>query len=52
MLTLERKESEVITITHNDESIDIIVTKAKNGRVKLTFNGAINFEIQRKEIVE
>lgn len=50
MLTLKRKEGEVITITHNGEDLDVIVTMAKHGRGKLSFDGPTSFEIVREEV--
>ena len=52
MLTLERKEEGKICITHAGETLDIIVTMAKNGKVKLSFDGPTSFEILREEISE
>jgi len=52
MLTLERKEGETITITHNGEAIDVIVSMAKNGKVKLSFDGPQSFSIERDDIRE
>ena len=52
MLTLERKEGEAVTITHNGEAIDVIVSTAKNGKVKLSFDGPQSFSIERDDIRE
>lgn len=52
MLTLERKENEVISITHNGEDLDVIVSIIRNGKVKLSFDGPESFEIWRKEVDE
>ena len=50
MLTLERKENEVIQITHNGESIDIKVSLITGNKVKLSFDGPESFEVWRAEI--
>lgn len=52
MLTLERKEGEVITITHEGENLEVIVSMLKNGKVKLSFDGPESFEIWREEVDE
>ena len=52
MLTLERKEDEIIQITHNGESIDIKVTMIRDNKVKLSFNGPESFEVWREEVDE
>ena len=50
MLTLERKEDEVIQITRNGESIDIIVTQIIGNKIKLSFDGPESFEVWRAEV--
>ena len=50
MLTLERKDGEIITITHNNEKLDIHVALLRNNKVKLSFDGDESFEIWRDEI--
>lgn len=52
MLTLGRKEGEKITIKHNGEKLEVIVTQAKNGRVRLSFDGPEEFQILRNELEE
>lgn len=52
MLTLERKEGEVITITHNNQDLDVIVSVIRNGKVKLSFDGPESFEVWREELDE
>ena len=52
MLTLERKEGEIITITHGGETLDVIVSMLANGKVKLSFDGTESFEVWRKEVGE
>lgn len=52
MLTLERKENEVISITHNGEKLDIHVTMIRNNKVKLSFDAPESFEIWRDEVEE
>lgn len=52
MLTLERKEDEVIQISHNGETIDVKITLIRNNKVKLSFDGPESFEVWRAEIEE
>lgn len=52
MLTLERKEGEILTITHGGETLDVIVSMLANGKVKLSFDGPESFEVWREEINE
>ena len=52
MLTLERKEDEVISVTHNGEKLDIHVTMVRDNKVKLSFDAPESFEIWRDEIGE
>lgn len=52
MLTLERKEGEVITITHGGETIDIRVSLLRDNKVKLFFDGSESFEVWREEVNE
>ena len=52
MLTLERKEDQIISITHNGETIEIKVTQIKGNKVKLSFDGSQSFEIWRDEVGE
>ena len=52
MLTLERKENEVITITHCGEILDVRVKLIRDNKVKLSFDGTENFEIWREEVNE
>lgn len=50
MLTLERKENEVITITHAGETLEVYVSQIQGKSVKLSFNGSESFEIWRDEV--
>ena len=52
MLTLERREGQIITITHGDETLDVIVSMLANGKVKLSFDGPESFEVWREEVNE
>ncbi len=52
MLTLQRKEGEIITVTHNGETLDIYVSLIKNNSVKLSFDAPESFEIWRDEVEE
>ena len=52
MLTLERKEGEVITIEHGGEILDIHVSLITGNKVKLSFDGSESFEIFREEIID
>lgn len=52
MLTLERKENEVISISHNGEILEIKVALVRNNKVKLSFDGSESFEIWREEVDE
>ena len=52
MLTLERKEGEVINITHNGETLDIRVSLVRDNKVKLSFDGPESFEVWREEVNE
>ena len=52
MLTLERKEGEVITVNHNGEKLDIHVTMIRDNKVKLSFSAPESFEIWRDELEE
>ena len=51
MLTLERKEYEIITITHGGETLELTIGLIRNNKVKLSFDGAETFEIWRDEII-
>ena len=50
MLTLERKENEVITITHGGETLELSISEIRDNKVKLSFDGSENFEIWREEV--
>ncbi|MFK5892316.1 MAG: carbon storage regulator [Pseudomonadota bacterium] len=52
MLTLERKEGEVINITHNGETLDVHVSLLRDNKVKLSFDGPESFEVWREEVSE
>ena len=52
MLTLNRKEGQIISITHGDETLDVYVTLIQGNNVKLSFDGPQSFEILREEIIE
>ena len=52
MLTLERKIGEEISITHGDETIDIIVTDIRRGHIKLSFDGPLTFQVLRDDAVK
>ena len=52
MLTLERKEDQVISITHNGEILEVKVAQIKDNKVKLSFDGSESFEIWREEVGE
>lgn len=52
MLTLNRKEGEVINITHNGETLDVYVTLIQGKKVKLSFDGPESFEVWREEVSE
>jgi sRNA-binding carbon storage regulator CsrA len=47
MLTIERKENEAVTITHNNESMDIIVHNISHDTVKISFHGPLSFAVIR-----
>lgn len=51
MLTLERKEGEVINITHCGETLEVHVSLLRDNKVKLSFEGSENFEIWRDEVL-
>lgn len=50
MLTLQRKEDEVISITHGGETLEVKVTLIKGNNVKLSFDGPESFEVWRDEV--
>ena len=52
MLTLERKENEVISITHCGETLELHVKLIRDNKVKLSFDGPESFEIWREEVDE
>lgn len=52
MLTLERKEDQVISITHGGETLDVKVALISGNKVKLSFDGSESFEIWREEVNE
>lgn len=52
MLTLERREDEVISITHGGETLDVKVSLIRGNKVKLSFDGPESFEIWREEVDE
>ena len=52
MLTLERKESEIITISHGEELLEVKVSLLRNNKVKLSFDGPESFEVWRDEVHE
>ena len=43
MLTLERKEGEVIVIQHEGQELRIKVRHGKGGRIKVDFDGPTDF---------
>lgn len=45
MLTLERKEGEIISITHGRETLEVSVALIRNNKVKLRFKGPESFEV-------
>ena len=51
MLTLERKEGEIIIINHGGETLEVSVSMIRNNKVKLSFDGADSFEIWRDEVL-
>ena len=52
MLTIERKQGEIINITHGGETLEVHVSLLRDNKVKLSFNGSENFEVWRKEVDE
>lgn len=50
MLTLERKEGQIITITHGGETLDVYVSLIQGNQVKLSFDGPESFEVWREEV--
>ena len=52
MLTLERKQDEVITITHYGETLELHVKLIRDNKVKLSFDGSESFEVWREEVNE
>ena len=52
MLTLGRKEGEVLSITHNGETLYVHVSMIKHNQVKLSFDGSESFKIWREEVNE
>ena len=50
MLTLERKEGETILIQHEGQELRIKVRHAGNDKIKLDFDGPIDFVILREEL--
>ena len=50
MLTLERKEGEIIIIQHEGQELRIRVRQAKGDKIKLDFDGPTDFVILREEL--
>ena len=52
MLTLERKEDQVVSITHGGETLKVKVSLISGNKVKLSFDGSESFEVWREEVNE
>jgi len=50
MLTLERKEGEVILIQHEGQELRITVRHARGDKFKLDFDRPVDFVILREEL--
>ena len=52
MITLERKEEQVVSITHGGETLKVKVSLISGNKVKLSFDGPESFEVWREEVNE
>ena len=52
MLVLERKEGESIIIENDDYTIEVILSRGKNGSYKLCVDAPDEFDIFRKELLD
>lgn len=52
MLTITRKIGDQVTITHGDETIDIIVTDIRQGQIRLSFDGPLTFQVARDDAIK
>ena len=52
MLTLERKESEIIVINSNGIEIRVTLQKARDGKAKLQFSAPDSVTIAREEVYD
>ena len=50
MLTLNRKEGESIILTFNEQRIKIVLSEAKHGQAKLSFDAPKEVLILREEL--
>ena len=45
------KKVDSVSITHEGETMDVIVTEIRDGCIKLSFEGPLSFAVRRDDIV-